>query len=201
MARYTGPKHKLSRREGRDLFGTGSASLQRRLNVPPGQAPTARRKKVSEYGLQLREKQAAKRMFGILEKQFRRYFELASRQRGTTGEALLQLLERRLDNVVYRLGFARTRPMARQLVAHGHVLVDSKKVDIPSYAVKAGDTIQLDQKALQMPVVQETMEDMAGAVPQWLAREGPAGRVLRLPRREEMEPSIKEELIIAFYSR
>ena len=202
MARYTGPKHRLSRREGIDLFGTGSASLQRRLTVPPGQqGQSARRKKATEYNLQLREKQRAKRMFGVLEKQFRRYYQEATKQRGTTGAALLLLLERRLDNVVYRLGFARTRPMARQLVGHGHVLVNGKKVDIPSYPAKPGDTIQLGEKALEIPVVQETMEDLAGLIPPWLAREGAIGRMLRLPTREEMEPQIREELIIAFYSR
>jgi len=201
MGRYTGPKNKLSRREGFNLFGSTSRSLERRLNVPPGEHGQKRRRKVSEYGVQLREKQKVKRMYGLLERQFRRFFDMAEKQRGATGEVLLQLLERRLDNAVYRLGFGRTRPMARQLVGHGHVLVNGKKVDIPSYIVKAGDTIGLAEKSLQMPGVQEALSERAGNLPGWLARDDAVGRVMRLPEREEVEPGISEQLIVEFYSR
>jgi small subunit ribosomal protein S4 len=202
MARYTGPKNKLSRREGYNLFGSTSRSLERRLNVPPGsQGQKRRRTKVTEYGTQLREKQKVKRMYGMLERQFRRFFAMAGRRKGVTGEVLLQLLERRLDNVVYRLGFARTRPMGRQIVGHGHVLVNGRKVDISSYLVRPGDLVSLAEKSYQIVGVQEAMSDRGGSVPAWLARDDLAGRVLRLPERSEMEPGITEELIVEFYSR
>ncbi|MCL4464636.1 MAG: 30S ribosomal protein S4 [Chloroflexi bacterium] len=201
MARYTGPKNKLSRREGYNLFGSTSRSLERRLNVPPGEHGMKRRRKVSEYGLQLREKQKVKRLYGMMERQFRRFFDMASRQTGVTGEVLLQLLERRLDNVVYRLGFARTRPMARQVVAHGHVLVNGHKVDVGSYLVRPGETISLAEKSYEIPGIQDAMADRAGSVPPWLARDDRAGRVLRLPDRAEVEPGITEQLIVEFYSR
>ncbi len=204
MARYTGPKNKLSRREGFNLFGSSSRSLERRLNVPPGMRSTSRRRrpKLSEYGLQLREKQKVKRMYGMLERQFVRFFEEASRQVGATGVALLQLLERRLDNVVYRLGWGRTRLMARQLVSHGHVTVNGKRLKIPSYMVKPGDVVALDEKAQKIPAVLESLGERR-PVPSWLTREGNemVGRVLSLPSREEMEPGISEQLIVEFYSR
>src|SRR6266545_2970051 len=132
MGRSRAPKHKLSRRFGIDIYGTGGTQLQRRLAVPPGARPGGRRRKVSEYGLQLLEKQKVKAIYGVAERQFRRYYAEAVRRPGTPGKNLLQLLERRLDNVVYRLGFARSRPMARQMVGHRHVLVNGKKVNIPS---------------------------------------------------------------------
>ncbi|MCL5265450.1 MAG: 30S ribosomal protein S4 [Chloroflexi bacterium] len=202
MARYTGPKHKLSRRAGIDLFGTGGPSLKRRLATPPGQhgAGGRRKKKLSEYGLQLQEKQKAKQMYGVLERQFRRYFEEATRARGATGEALLQILERRLDNAVYRLGFARTRPMARQLVTHGHVYVNEKRVNIPSIQVKPGDVIRLSETAAQMPSIQELLQE-APEVPAWLERTGTTGRVLRPPAPEEMERRLNLALIVEYYSR
>lgn len=200
MARYTGPKNRLSRREGYNLFGSTSRSLERRLNQPPGMQPKGRRRKVSEFAIQLREKQKVKRMFGMLEKQFGNLFLRAARQPGSSGETLLQLLERRLDNVVYRLGFGRTRAMARQLVTHGHVLVNGERAQSPSLTVKPGDVVQLDAKAQQIPVVQETVEDRA-AVPGWLQRDGMSGRVVRPPYRDEMEPDIHEQLIVEFYSR
>ena len=200
MSRYTGPKNRLSRREGIDLFGTGGASLQRRLKVPPGGQPSRRRKQ-TEYAIRLREKQKVKRMYGVLEKQFLRYFENARRRTGPTGVLLLQSLEARLDNVLYRLGFARTRPMARQLVNHGHVTVDGKKVDIPSYSVKPEQIIGLTEEAAKIPGIVEAAEDMAGFVPAWLERTNGGGRMLRLPYREEMDAHIREELIVEFYSR
>ncbi len=201
MGRYTGPKNKLSRREGYNLFGSTSRSLERRLNVPPGIHGQKRRRKESEYGMQLREKQKVKRIYGMLERQFRRFFDIAGRQRGATGEVLLQLLERRLDNVVYRLGFARTRPMARQLVNHGHVLVNGRKVDVGSYLVRPGETIKMQEKSAELPGVQEALAERGGNLPGWLSREDGTGRVLRLPERAEVEPGISEQLIVEFYSR
>jgi small subunit ribosomal protein S4 len=185
-----------------DLFGTGGASLERRLAVPPGgQTAGGRRKKTSEYGLQLREKQTAKHMYGVLERQFRRYFAEAARLKGATGEILLQLLERRLDNVIYRLGFARSRPMARQLVTHGHVYVNDRRVNIPSYQVRPGESIRLSATAAKIPPVADLIEDNAVAVPAWLDKTGTTGRVVRLPAPEEMEQRLNVPLIVEFYSR
>lgn len=201
MGRYTGPKHKLSRREGKDLFGTGGPSLERRLGQPPGMHGQKRRGRLSEYGRQLREKQKVKRMYGMREGQFRRFFQMAQRARGEqTGVALLKLLERRLDNVVYRLGFARTRPQARQFVNHGHVLVDGKKVDIPSYLVEPGQVIELKEEVRGVPDVQDLMAHPP-QVPGWLERENGVGRVVREPAREEIDQDIEEQLIVEFYSR
>ncbi len=198
MVRKREPKHKVSRRYGMDIYGTGGQSLQRRLSVPPG--GVRRRRRATEYGLQLHEKQKTKAIYGMAERQFRRYYGEAVRQSGDTGDNLIGLLERRLDNVVYRLGFARTRPMARQLVNHGHVLVNGRKVDIPSYLVRAGETITLTEAASRIPTVIEEMEANR-PVPGWLARDGTTGRVIRLPEREDVPEPIDEELIIAFYSR
>ncbi|MBX5492999.1 MAG: 30S ribosomal protein S4 [Chloroflexi bacterium] len=200
MVRTREPRHKVSRRFGIDIYGTGGPSLQRRLATPPGGQPRGRRRKLSEYGLQLREKQKAKAIYGIAEAQFRRYYKVAASRPGVTGENLLQLLERRLDNVVYRLGFARTRPMARQLVSHGHVRVNGRHVNIPSYAVRPGDTITLTDTALQIPTVTEELRS-GRPVPAWLAREDTTGRVLRLPERSDVELPINEDLIVGFYSR
>jgi len=169
--------------------------------MPPGMQGRKRRKRMSEYGLQLREKQKVKRMYGVLEKQFRRYFEAAVTRTGATGEVLLQMLERRLDNVVYRLGFARTRAQARQLVTHGHVLVNDQVVAIPSYSTKPGETIRLDEKALQIPDVLELSQDKSLVIPDWLVRQGQIGRIKALPRREHVGADISEELIVEFYSR
>lgn len=200
MARYTGPKDRLSRREGADLFGKGAKLT--RLTVPPGMhGPKGTRRKVSEYGRQLREKQRAKRMYGLVEKQFRRIYEEAAKVRGNTGEVLIQLLERRLDNVVYRLGFAATRPAARQLVSHGHVLVDGQKVTIPSYRVKEGEVVTLDDVAQRIPEVKKLLEEKDVKIPSWLGRKGPAGKITGLPTREEVLEPISEQDIIEFYSR
>ncbi len=193
MAKGRQPRHKVSRRFGLDVYGTGGAALQRRLGTLPGGRPGGRRRRRSEYARQLEEKQKAKAIYGMAEGQFRRYFAEAQRQPGVVGHSLLQLLERRLDNVVYRLGFARTRPMARQLVSHGHVRVDGRRVTIPSYRVQPGETISLDQTAARMSA--------GRPVPPWLAREGTTGRVLRLPTREEIDTPVDEEQIVAFYSR
>lgn len=196
------PKHKLSRREGVDLFGTGGESLQRRIGVPPGMHGRAggRPRSESEYTRQLREKQKVKRMYGMRETQFQRFFEMALRSNDVTGLALLKLLERRLDNVVYRLGFARTRLQARQLVSHRHVMVNGKRVNIPSYIVKPGDEIALVEAATKIPDLIELAESTP-PVPGWLERRGWGGKVLRAPEPAELEQGIAEQRIVEFYSR
>jgi small subunit ribosomal protein S4 len=199
MARYTGPKHKLSRREGVNLTGTTSQRLADKLSAPErGRRP---RQRHSEYGLRLRAKQRVKLQYGMQERQFRRFVEEARRMSGPVGENLLQLLERRLDNAVYKLGLARTRPMARQLVSHGHVMVNDKRVDIPSYIVNPGDSIELRESALNMPIVQEELRNLHRLVPPWLTREEKGGRVVGHPRREDSDAEIREDLIVEFYAR
>ena len=200
MVRARQSKHKLSRRFGMDIFGTGGPSLQRRLATPPGGQPRGRRRRLTDYGTQLLEKQKVKAIYGVAEAAFRRYFAEAARLPGRTGENLLVLLERRLDNVVYRLGLARTRPMARQLVNHGHVRVNGRRDNIPSSLVRPGETIQLAEAAARIPTVVEEMESHR-PVPAWLERAGAGGRVLRLPTRQDVELPINEDLIVEFYSR
>lgn len=209
MARYIGPACRLCRREGMKLFLKGErcytekCAIERR-NVPPGQHGRTRRAKLVGYGLQLREKQKVKRIYGVLEDQFRRYFELAERQRGITGEVLLQLLERRLDNVVYRLGFGTSRAQARQLVRHGHVLVNDRKVDIPSYLVRAGDVISVRPRSQQNPTILHALEEVKGrGVPDWLELDPGklAGRVVSLPTREQINLPVQEQLIVELYSK
>lgn len=202
MARHTGPKHRLSRREGVNLTGTQSASLSRRLGRPPGAHGDRNVRRRSEYADQLRAKQRLKRRFGMTEKQFARTFEEAVRIKEPTGDALIKLLERRLDNVVYRLGFVPTMPMARQVVNHGHVLVNGRKLDIPSYRVAAGDTIELREKATAIPTVIESLEATAGNQPSWLSRDGAAvGKVVNEPNPAEFDIPVDVEKIIAFYAR
>lgn len=200
MGRYTGPKRRLSRREGLPLFAKDAKALERKGAVAPGQHGARMRRRVSEYGLQLREKQKMKRMFGLLEKQFKGYVLKASKVKGATGLALMQALETRLDNIVYRLGFAKSRAAARQLVSHGHIRVIDKKVNIPSYNVKLGQTIALSDQIRDNTQVQKSMDDHT-ALPQWLERQATVGKVLRMPDRDEMEQSIDEQLIVEFYSR
>lgn len=203
MGRYTGPRNKLSRREGVDLFGNGGPSLERRLNQPPGEhgrAAAYRRRRQSDYDRQLREKQKVKRIYGLRERQFRRFYKLAQRTDDLTGPALLKLLERRLDNVVYRLGWARTRPQARQLVTHGHIRVDGARVNIPSYLVEPDQRLALSPTARQIPDIVDLLES-GPPVPAWLAQEGVEGRVLRAPARDEVEEAIEEELVVGYYSR
>ncbi|MDD3826411.1 MAG: 30S ribosomal protein S4 [Anaerolineae bacterium] len=199
MGRDRESKHKRSRREGRDLFGTGGESLARRLNRPPGMH-VERPRRQSDYAKQLREKQMVKRMYGLRERQFRRMYRMAERSRGQTGQMLLALLERRLDNVVFRLGFARTRPQARQFVSHGHVLVDGRRVNIPSYLVQPGQMVSIDTSMRDVPDVQDLAE-YHPEVPGWLERMDGAGQVLRVPDRQEIDPDIEEQLIVEFYSR
>lgn len=208
MGRYTGPVEKLSRREGVQLFLkgervlAGKSAIDRRGPVPPGQHGR-RRGRPSEYGLRLREKQRAKRYYGVRERQFRRYFALAARRRGErTGSALLRLLESRLDNVVYRLGFAGTRAQARQFVSHGHVEVNERRVTIASARLRPGDVVALRSASPVVTLVREATE-MVGRVPAWLQADFDAlrGAVLREPRREEIDAPISEQLIVEFYSR
>lgn len=207
MARYRGPKCRLCRREGIKLFLKGErcyspkCPLERRGAVPPGQHGSKGRRRLSDYGQQLREKQKVKRLYGVLERQFRRYFKEADRVRKGTGEVLLQLLESRLDNVVYRLGLAPSRSIARQLVSHGHILIDNQKVDIPSYQVKAGQTVSLSPIALKIDEVKKALKEKNKKIPAWLERRAAVGKMIRLPKREEIEEDINEHLIIEYYSR
>ena len=200
MARYTGPKRRLSRREGLPLFSKDIKVLERKGIVPPGQHGARMRRRTSEYGLQLREKQKAKRFYGILEKQFKGYITKAGKVKGATGLSLLELLETRLDNVVYRLGFSPSRAGARQLVSHGHITVMDKKLTMPSYQVKVGQTIAISDKLRDNTQVKKSLEEFE-ALPEWLDRKATIGKVLRTPKREEMEQSIDEQLIVEFYSR
>jgi small subunit ribosomal protein S4 len=209
MARYIGPVCRLCRREGMKLFLKGErcytekCAIEKR-NVPPGQHGKTRRAKLAGYGLQLREKQKVKRMYGVLENQFRRYFEAAARQKGITGETLLQLLERRLDNVVYRLGFATSRPQARQLVRHGHFVVNGKKANIPSYSLRAGDQVSVHATSAKTAAIQYAMDEVKGrGVPEWLQldTEKLSGRVASLPTREQMNLPVQEQLIVELYSK
>lgn len=197
--RYTGPKDRLSRREGFDLFGKGAKLT--RLSVPPGQHGPKGVRKLSAYARQLREKQRAKRFYGVSEKQFSRYLTEAEKYRGNTGDIFIQLLERRLDNVVYRVGFAPTRPAARQLVSHGHVLVDGEAVNIPSYRVREGQTISIDSRAQSIPEIKRLLEIEDKKLPSWLERKAVVGRVKKLPAREDILEPISEHDIIEFYSR
>ena len=208
MARYTDASCKLCRREGQKLFLKGERCYTNKCAVgrrpyAPGQHG-AQRKKMSEYGVQLREKQKAKRFYGILESQFRKYFEMANRRKGITGENLLQLLESRFDNVVYRMGFGSTRAEARQLVTHGHFEINGKKVNIPSYLVKAGDEIAVSEKSKKSPRFKEIL-DITGSkvVPKWLEvdQENLKGKVVALPAREDIDLNVQEHLIVELYSK
>lgn len=208
MARYKGPVCKLCRAEGTKLFLKGrrcytdKCVLERRSYLPGEHGRVPRR--TSDYSLRLREKQKARRIYGILERQFKNYFKLASRQRGVKGENLLRFLERRLDNIVFRLGFATSRAEARQIVRHRHMLVNGRLVDIPSYLVKPGDKISVKRKSKKMTRIQEALElAETREMPPWLKVDPDKliGRVLKLPSQEEIGMPIKGELIVEFYSR
>ncbi len=199
MARYIGPKDRLSRREGFDLFGKGSRLT--RLNVPPGMHGPKGTRKPSQFGRQLREKQKVKRMYGVLERQFKKYVENAFKKKGNTGEMLISQLERRLDNVVYRLGFAPTRQAARQLVSHRHVLVNGRRLNIASYQVKVDDVVTLSPKALEIPYIKKVIEQEDVKIPAWLERKAAVGRVVRIPIRDDVVEPISENDIVEFYSR
>ncbi len=208
MARYTGPLCKLCRREGDKLFLKGNrcytdkCSIERR-KYPPGEHGQ-NRGKLSDYGIQLREKQKIKRIYGIMENQFRIYFKRASRMKGITGEVLLQLLERRLDNVIYRMGFAINRREARLLVKHRHFLINGRIVDIPSYLLKPGDVIEVAEKSREIPTIKESLSIAEHrGIPTWLDVEmdNYRGRFVRVPTREEIQLPVQEQLIVEFYSK
>ncbi|HYY29415.1 MAG TPA: 30S ribosomal protein S4 [Chthoniobacterales bacterium] len=203
MARYTGPKSKISRRYGIALFGPSKA-LERK-NYPPGMhGPKGSRRKQSDYATALAEKQKLRHQYGLMERQFRRYFETALRKRGVTGETLLQMLETRLDNVVYRLGFANSRNAARQLVSHGHVTVNNRKVNVASYNLKAGDTITIKERPGSRRLVTRNLElTQIQPIPDWLVvdKDQFQGKMVRVPSREEIAPVVNEQLVVELYSR
>ena len=203
MARYTGPKARISRKYGVPLFGNSKA-LERKNYGPGMHGPKGSRRKQSEYALALAEKQKLRYQYGLLERQFRRYFQIALTRRGITGETLLQLLETRLDNVVFRLGFANSRSAARQLVSHGHVAVNGRKVDVSSYNVKPGDTIVVKDKPGSRRLAAKYLElTQISPVPDWLTlnKEQFSGQVSRIPTRDEIAPIVNEQLIVELYSR
>lgn len=195
MARYIGPKHRLERQEGEslDLKSLNSKSREKRLNVPPGAHGQKGKKKQSDYAVQFRAKQKAKRIYGLQEKQFRKYFEIGKKEKGKTGDVILEMLERRLDNVVYRLGLAPTRAAARQAVSHGHIQINGKKLNIPSYQTKLNDVVTPDAKVKQI--------DKDKIVPVWLEKQGAAGKMLKIPERSDIDTKIDDQLIVEFYSR
>ncbi len=202
MARYTGPKHKLCRAEGVALCGSPKCPVIRKNAGPPGQHGQKGRRKTSEYGTQLREKQKVKRMYGVLERQFQRYYVLASKKKEATGEALLELLETRLDNAVYRLNLASSRQQARQLVSHGHVFVNNKKVTIPSFNVKIGDIVSLSPKASNFDFIKKLQEaTKESTIPAWLEKKATVGKIKSNPGREDIDVEVNERLIVEFYSR
>ncbi len=207
MARYLGPKCKLSRREGTDLFlksGVKPLDAKCKLETPPGQSQGARRQRLSDYGLQLREKQKLRRMYGVLERQFRNYYKKAAQQKGSTGENLLRLLEARLDNTVYRMGFASTRAEARQLVGHKAVMVNGQVVNIPSYQLSAGDKIEIREKCRGQERIKNALSIASQVgLPDWVeVNESSMTGVLRsLPEREDILPDINENLVVELYSK
>lgn len=207
MARYTGPKHKLARREGINLLDKTSNSLQRRLNIKPGlQGGKRRAKRLSEFGEQLREKQKAKAIYGLLEKQFSNLVKKAQKiarvKKQEAGELLILLLETRLDNIVYRLGFAKTRFQSRQFVSHGHIFVNGKKVNIPSYQVKEKDVISLSDDLQKNPLVMELLKEEPTLLPFIkIEKKGASGRLIRMPKREDLQVLFETQLIIEYYSR
>lgn len=202
MARYTGPRVRISRRLGVPIFGYAK-SLEKR-NYPPGQHGPKMRRKVTEYALGLIEKQKLRYYYGLQERQFRRVYETALRRRGVTGEQMLQLLESRLDSVVYSLGFGATRAAARQMISHGHVKVNGRKVDVASYMVKPNDTIEVRSGAASRQLAMRGLElSTSRPVPEWLSlnKDGLRGTVVRLPSREEIQPIANEQAVVEFYSR
>lgn len=200
MSRYTGPRWKLSRRLGLSLSGTGKELARR--NYAPGQHGQNQRRKISEYGSQLREKQKLRFMYDVNERQFRNLFLRAGKLDGIHGVNLMVLLEERLDNLVYRLGFASSRPQARQLVNHGHITVDGKRVDIPSYEVKIGQVISLREKSKDLQIVKDALENVVGR-PGFVSYDENqmSGSLVRLPERDELEPNIDESLIVEYYNQ
>lgn len=202
MARYTGPKQKLQRQIGEDLgLKTNALKTAKRINVRPGQHGAKRRRKLSDYGVQLKEKQKVRYIYGITESQLRKLYEKAEHSSSGTGPALMTLLERRLDNVVYHLGWAPTRAAARQLVGHGHIQVNNKKMSIPSYSVKEGDVVKLKKDSTNIPTVAQGLNDENYQTPVWLERKHNIASVKALPMREDVAEKVNEQLIVEFYSR
>ena len=202
MARYRGPKSKIARKFGEPIYGTDKAF--ERKNYPPGfHGMNKRRRKASEYGIQLKEKQKAKYTYGVLEKQFRNLFEKASASKGVTGEVLLQLLESRLDNVVFRMGIAPTRDGARQLVSHRHITVNGEVVNIPSYTLKPGDVVGVREKSKSLVVITDSLESNRAGSSSWIEwdKNEMTGKFLNRPEREEIPEDIKEQLIVELYSK
>ena len=201
MARYTGPKSKIARKFGEPIFGEDKVLAKR--NYPPGQHGNNKRRKLSEYGTQLKEKQKAKYTYGVLEKQFRNLFNKAARKEGVTGELLLQLLECRLDNVVYRLGIARTRAAARQLVLHRHITINGSVVNIPTYSVKPGEVVAVREKSKSLEVIEDSLAGFNHSKYPWIEWEESVkgGKMLHLPQREDIPENIKEQLIVELYSK
>lgn len=201
MARYTGPKTRIARKFGEAIFGPDKVLSKK--NYPPGQHGANKRRKTSEYGIQLREKQKAKYTYGVLEKQFRNLFEKASRTKGIKGEVLLQLLEARLDNVVYRLGMAPPRAAARQLVSHKHIIVDGKVVNIPSFSVKPGQIVGVREKAKSLEVIADALSGFNHSKYPWIEWDeaSKSGKFLHLPERADIPENIKEQLIVELYSK
>ncbi len=202
MSRYTGSKNKLARRIGEDLgLKTNSVKVARVIANRPGQHGAKGRRKLSDYGIQLKEKQKVKYIYGVTEKQLRHLYEVATKNPTSTGAALLDLLERRLDNVVYRLGWAGTRSAARQTVSHGHILVNGKKMDIASYTVRVNDVITVKSTFVTSPAIAERLKEESAEIPAWLQRKGAAGKITRFAERSEIREAIEEQLIVEFYSR
>ncbi|MDE6587462.1 MAG: 30S ribosomal protein S4 [Paramuribaculum sp.] len=201
MARYTGPKTKIARKFGEPIFGPDKVLSKK--NFPPGQHGANKRRKTSEYGVQLREKQKAKYTYGVLERQFHNLFEKATRIKGITGEILLQLLESRLDNVVYRLGIAPTRAAARQIVLHRHITVNGDVVNVPSYQVKPGDVVAVREKAKSLEVIADSLAGFNHSKYPWIEWDeaAKAGKFLHVPAREDIPETIKEQLIVELYSK
>ncbi len=202
MSRYTGPKNKRARRIGEDLeLKSNPLKVAKRLNIRPGQHGKTMRRKHSDYAVQLQEKQKVRFIYDVTEKQLKRLYDKATRQPTNTGTEFLRLLERRLDNVVYRMGVIPTRAAARQLVSHGHVEVNGKKLDIPSYRVKLDDVVSLNKKAIKIPYIAEMIENENKNIVQWLEAKGAVAKVSRFPERNEIDGGIEEQLIIEWYSR
>ena len=201
MARYTGPRTRIARKFGEAIFGPDKVLSKK--NYPPGQHGVNKRRKTSEYGVQLREKQKAKYTYGVLEKQFRNLFEKASRTKGIKGEVLLQFLEARLDNVVFRMGIAPTRAAARQLVSHKHIVVDGKVVNIPSYSVKPGQVIGVREKSKSLEVIADSLSGFNHSKYAWIEwdQTSKTGKFLHLPERADIPENIKEQLIVELYSK
>lgn len=200
MARYTKSKHKLARRYGINLLDKTSSSLQRRLAIPPGVHGAKRKRQLSEYGQQLKEKQKAKAVYGVMEKQFKNLVNFVRKQKGETGELMIAHLETRLDNMVYRFGFAKTRYQARQYVGHGHILVNGKKLNIPSFHVKENDVISVSTAMQGNPAFIKLMDEPTEPLP-FLEKKGSVGKLVRMPKRSDIQVPFDTQLIIEYYSR